>query len=273
MTKFTLLDGAMGTSLQKSGKLPIGENPSKLNIESPETVAAVHRAYLQAGSEIIITNTFAATALPNFEEIISHGVRIAKEAVQEFEAKVALNIGPLQNSLEPLGTNDEASAYEMFKRQIIAGVKAGADIIYIETMTDLNEAEIAVKAARGNCELPVFCTMTFEENMRTFMGADIPSMAKTLELAGANTIGINCSVGPVAMLKMAAELKRHTNLPIIIKPNAGLPVIENGEIVYKVSPEEFVNEMKQIVDLGVSFTGGCCGTTPEFISALKKSLQ
>jgi len=272
MKKFTLLDGAMGTSLQQSGKLSVGENPSKLNIESPDTVASVHRAYLQAGSDIIITNTFAATALPNFEEIIASGVKIAKLAAQGFNAKVALNIGPLQNSLEPLGTNDETKAYEIFKKQVEIGVKNGADIIYIETMTDLNETKIAVTAAKENCRLPIFCTMTFEESLRTFMGVDIPTMAETLEKAGTSAIGINCSVGPEKMFEMASQLKQHTNLPIIIKPNAGLPTVENGEIVYNVTPEEFANEMKRIVELGVDFIGGCCGTNPTFIAALKQAV-
>jgi len=272
MNKPVVLDGAMGTMLQRSGKLPVGENPSKLNIESPETVAAVHRAYLQAGSDIIITNTFAATALPNFEEIISCGVKVAREAIEGFSAKVALNIGPLQNSLEPVGSCGEETAYEMFRKQVLAGVAAGADIVYIETMTDLNEAKIAVSAAKESCGLPVFCTMTFEENLRTFMGVSLSEMAETLESVGVDAVGINCSVGPAIMFEMARELKRHTKLPLIIKPNAGLPTIENGEIVYNVSPAEFAAEMRGIIELGVDFVGGCCGTNPEFIAALKQAV-
>jgi len=268
-----ILDGAMGTMLYKSGKLARGENPVTVNLKSPETVKSVHRAYLQAGADMILTNTFAANGQENMEEIIQSAIRIAKEAAEGFDVFVAQNIGPLGNSLEPLGTCDEAEAYEIFKRQVLVGAEAGADVIYIETMTDLNEARIAVRAARENCDLPVFCTMSFEENMRTFMGADIPSMAETLQNAGADSIGINCSVGPEAMLKMAAELKANTNLPIIIKPNAGLPAVENGEIVYNVTPKEFAAEMKKIIESGVSVVGGCCGTTPEFIKELKGVLK
>ncbi|MCL2838195.1 MAG: homocysteine S-methyltransferase family protein [Oscillospiraceae bacterium] len=291
-----ILDGGMGTMLYKSGKLNRGENPVLLNLQSPETVKSVHMAYLQAGADMILTNTFAVAGEPNFEEIIKSAVGIAKEAVEEFrqtaeprgamfadvetrekcrfacfDACVALNVGPIGEMLEPLGELRAEAAYEKFKLQVLAGVSASADAIYIETMTDLAEAEIAVRAARENCNLPIFATMSFEENLRTFMGVDIPSMAETLERAGADFIGINCSVGPVQMLTMAAELKKHTSLPIIIKPNAGLPTIVNGEAVYDVTPEEFAANMRKIIDdVGVSVVGGCCGTTPEFIEELAK---
>ena len=269
--RILILDGGMGTMLYKSGKLNRGENPVLLNPQSPETVKAVHEAYLQAGADMILTNTFAVAGEVNFEDIIKSAVGIAKEAANEFDAAVALNVGPIGEMLEPLGELEVDEAYEKFKKQVLAGVSAGADAIYIETMTDLAEAEIAVRAARENCDLPIFATMSFEENLRTFMGVDIPSMAKTLERAGADFIGINCSVGPVQMLNMAAELKKHTNLPIIIKPNAGLPTIVDGEAVYDVTPQEFATEMRKIIDdVGVSVVGGCCGTTPEFIEELAK---
>ena len=146
-----ILDGAMGTMLYKSGKLSSGDNPAKLNITNPETVKAVHRAYLQAGSNMILTNTFAAASLPNCEEVIANGVKLAVEAVDGFDTCIGLNIGPIGEMLEPFGELSPENAYEQYKNQVLIGTKNGANAIYIETMSDLNEAEIAVKAAKENC--------------------------------------------------------------------------------------------------------------------------
>jgi len=242
-----ILDGAMGTMLQRGF-----------------SVAEVHRAYLEAGANMILTNTFADNSNENIAEMVA----VAKSAATEFGAFVGLDVAPTGEMFEPIGTLGFDEAYAGYKRQVLTGVQAGVDAIYIETMTDLAEAKCAVQAARENCDLPIFCTMSFEANMRTFMGVEISAFATEITKIGADFVGINCSVGPREMVEMAKELKRHTDLPIIIKPNAGLPEIENGEIVYNVTPEEFAAEMKAVTAIGVAGIGGCCGTTPEFIKQL-----
>jgi len=264
-----VLDGAMGTELQKNG-LGVGESPEKLNITSPETVKRVHLSYLNAGAKMVLTNTFGANErkLSNAEEIIGYAVDIAKNAAVKFDAYAALNMGPIGELMEPIGTLKFDEAYELFAKQVLAGAKAGADAVYIETMTDLYETKCAVLAAKENCTLPIFCTMSFEKNMRTFAGVDISSMALTLQGLGVDYIGINCSVGPEDMLKMAEELIKWTHLPIIIKPNAGLPTLVNGKTVFDVTADKFLEEMRHIFELNIAVIGGCCGTTPEFIGKL-----
>lgn len=242
-----VLDGAMGTMLQ-----------------SGHDARAVHQAYLAAGANVILTNTFHH----NTNEDIAAAVQAAKEAVGNRRAYIALDIAPTGQLLQPMGMLSFDDAYAIFKRQVLAGVQAGVDAIYIETMTDLGEARCAVLAAKENCSLPVFCTMSFEENLRTFTGVDIPCMALTLGGLGVDFIGLNCSVGPVQMQAMAAQLLQWTNLPVVIKPNAGLPTIENGKTVFDVSPEDFAAQMAEITALGVAGIGGCCGTTPAFIAAI-----
>ncbi|MCL2446974.1 MAG: homocysteine S-methyltransferase family protein [Oscillospiraceae bacterium] len=242
-----ILDGAMGTMLQ-----------------SGHDAKAVHEAYLAAGANVILTNTFHHKT----DEDIHAAVQAAKQAIGDRQAFVALDISPTGQLLEPMGMLSFDDAYAMFKRQVLAGVQAGVDAIYIETMTELGEARCAVLAAKENCDLPVFCTMSFEENMRTFTGVDIPSMALTLSGLGVDFIGLNCSVGPAQMKAMAAQLLQWTDLPVIIKPNAGLPKIENGKTVFDVTPEVFAAQMTEIAALGVAGIGGCCGTTPAFIQAI-----
>jgi len=242
-----VLDGAMGTMLQEGFD-----------------VKSIHEAYLAAGANMILTNTFDDSS----DENIARSVKIAKDAVGGRGAFVGIDIAPTGQLLEPMGTLKFDEAYEIFKRQVLAGSKAGAHAIYIETFTDLYEAKCAVLAAKENCDLPVFCTMSLQENMRTFTGTDIPSMALTLTGLGVDFIGINCSVGPAQMRAMAAELMKWTHLPVIIKPNAGLPSFENGKTVFNLAPEEFAKEMERIASLGASGIGGCCGTTPEFIGKL-----
>ena len=262
------LDGGLGTVLQDK-KLRPGENPQLLNLTDPQLITGIHEMYYAAGSDIVLTNTFGANRLKlpgdvSVESIVKAGVDCAKAAAAEFENKfVALDIGPLGQLLEPMGTLSFDEAYEMFKEQITVGAECGADVIYIETMTDLQEARAAVLAAKENSCLPVFCTMSFEQDMRTFTGCPISAMALTLTGLGCDAIGINCSLGPVEMLPMAEELTKWTNLPIIIKPNAGLPQLIDGKSRYSITVEQFCEAMAKIADLGVSLLGGCCGTTPE----------
>jgi len=266
-----VLDGAMGTQLQKHG-LKAGESPESFNINQSEIVKQVHLSYLRAGANMILTNTFGANKRKlrglDSDEVIKKAVGVAKNVASQFSAYTVLNIGPIGELLEPMGTLKFDEAYELFARQVLTGTKEGADAIYIETMTDLYEAKCAVLAAKENCALPVFCTMSFEKNKRTFVGVNISSAALTLQGLGADFIGINCSVGPKEMYEMAQELIKWTHLPIVIKPNAGLPKFINGQTVFDIEPGEFANNMNRILDLGVSVIGGCCGTTPEFIEKL-----
>jgi len=272
------LDGAMGTMLQAAG-LRLGENPEVLNITAPEVVHKVHAAYFAAGSEIVYTNTFGANAHKlartgyTPEQVITAAVEIAKAAAKPWGGLVALDIGPIGELLEPMGSLKFEEAYELFVQQIRTGAEAGADLIAIETMTDLYEAKAALLAARENCDLPVFVTMTFEQDGRTFTGCSIPAMALTLQGLGAAAIGINCSLGPKQIYSLAEMLIAWTTLPVIIKPNAGLPTVRDGKTSYDLTPAEFGAEMARFLELGVSVMGGCCGTNPDFIRELCRNLE
>lgn len=257
-------DGSMGTMLQSAG-LAAGALPELLNIEDSEKVLAVHRAYAQAGSEYITANTFGANRLKikNCAEVIKAGVRLAKSAGK----KVALDIGPTGRLLRPMGELDFEEAVDIFAEMINAG-KDLSDVVLIETMSDTYELKAAVLAAKENCGLPVFVTMIFDENGRLLTGADVKTAAAMLEGLGVDAIGFNCGLGPAETLPLIEELRRWTSLPIIVQPNAGLPESVNGRTVYNVSPDEFAAQMKKAAKLGVSYLGGCCGTTPEHIKRM-----
>jgi len=203
------------------------------------------------------------------DEIVSKAISNAKKACDGTNALVGLDIGPIGQLLEPTGSLSFEEAYDIFKEQIIAG--KDADLIAFETMTDLYELKAGVLAAKENSTLPILCTMTFEENLRTFTGCSVSAMALTLEGLGIDAIGINCSLGPKELLPVVEELSRWTNLPIIVKPNAGLP--DPNSDSYDVTPEQFSDEMLGLVKFGVKIFGGCCGTTPEYIKALTKKLS
>lgn len=271
-----ILDGAMGTVLQQRGLTP-GGVPELLNLTDPELVAGVYRSYVEAGSQVVYANTFGANAHKlsrtghSVEEIITAAISAAKDAVRETGTKVALDIGPLGELLEPLGTLSFEDAYDLFKEMAVAGEKAGADLAVIETMTDLYEAKAALLAVKENTSLPVFVTMSFEPGGRTFTGCTIPSMAHTLEGLGADAIGLNCSAGPDLLLPLLQELCRHTSLPVIAKPNAGLPDPVDGH--YDMRPEDFAQAVLPCLDAGVTIFGGCCGTSPDYIRALTNALK
>lgn len=273
---FVYLDGAMGTMLQARG-LKTGEIPEVLNITSAETLIEIHKEYIEAGADIIYANTFGANSYKldecpySVEEIISAGIKNAKLAAKDSSVLVALDIGPIGKLLEPTGSLTFEEAYEIFKEQIIAGSKAGADLIVFETMTDLYEIKAAVLAARENSNLPIICTMTFEQNIRTFTGCSVSAMALTLNGLGVKAIGVNCSLGPKELKPVIEELTKWTNLPIVIKPNAGLPDPATG--TYNVTANEFAKLFKELVPYGIKVVGGCCGTTPEFIRALQNQLD
>lgn len=272
-SKYIMLDGAMGTMLQKSG-MEVGELPELLGITNPELIIDIHKKYVNAGAQIIYTNTFGANCFKlkdscfSVEEVIKAAVNNAKTAA-EGKALTALDLGPTGKLLEPSGELSFEEAYNAYRQQVIAG--KDADIIVIETMTDLQELRAALLAAKENSEKPVMCTMTFEENMRTFAGCAISSFAITAEGLGADAIGINCSLGPVQLISAAEELAKHTSLPIVLKPNAGLPNPEDNS--YDITADEFAETMKKYASLGVKFFGGCCGTTPEYIEKTKTALK
>lgn len=270
-----VFDGAMGTMLQKKG-LKLGENPELFNIKDKDKVRDIHEEYLNSGAMVITTNTFGANELKleetgySVEEIVDAAVSIAKEARGNSGAYIALDVGPIGQLLEPMGTLSFDEAYEIFKRQVVQGEKSGADIILIETMTDLYEAKAALLASKENSNLPVFCTMSFEENGRTFTGCTPESMAMVLEGLGADAIGINCSLGPKELLPIVKRIKKWTNLPIMTQPNAGLPTISFGEAIYDISAKDFSTWVKEFIKEGVSIIGGCCGTTPGVIKELRE---
>ena len=280
--KLIFLDGAMGTMLQQAGLQP-GELPELVALHKPEMLTKIHRQYIEAGSDIVYANTFGANRRKltklgvTVEAVVCAAIAAAKKACEGVtrasgtNAKVALDIGPLGELLEPLGTLPFESAVDMFAELVRAGVKAGADLIAIETMTDLQEARAALIAAKENSTLPVIVTMSFDENGRTFTGCTAASMAATLTGLGADAIGLNCSLGPKQLMPILRELCASTHLPIIAKPNAGLPDPVDGH--YDLSPADFAKAMAEAVNAGVSVVGGCCGTNPEYIRALHERVK
>lgn len=273
---FVLLDGAMGTMLQKQG-LPLGALPELLNITHPKRVTEIHRSYIESGADIIYANTLGANRLKlnssgyTAHEVVYAGIRAAKQAAKGTDCLVALDVSPTGNILKPTGSMSFEEAVEIFKEQISAGAKAGADLIALETFSDLGEIRAAVLAAKECCSLPIICTMTFEKNLRTFTGCCVASMALTLEGLGVDAIGFNCSLGPEDFIPLVEELKKWTTLPIIAKPNAGLPDPETGEFRYADS--RFARYIGELVKSGVKLAGGCCGTTPSTISAVRSALE
>lgn len=271
---FIILDGAMGTMLQAKG-MKMGETPETLNIEKADWLIDIHRQYVEAGADIIYANTFGANRYKlakcgySVERTVKAAIANARKACEGTDVLVALDIGPIGQMLEPTGTLTFEEAYDIFKELVLAG--SGADVIVFETMTDLYELKAAVLAAKENSSLPIMCTMTFEENMRTFTGCDISSMCLTLEGLGVDALGVNCSLGPKELYPVVEQICGWTTLPVIVKPNAGLP--DPVTDLYDCTPEEFSAYAEKLVPLGVKFIGGCCGTNPEYIVRLKEMLR
>ena len=273
MKEFLFFDGAMGTMLQAHG-LKAGAFPETYNLTHPDVVLAIHKAYVAAGSDVVTANTFGANPFKmkglDVKEIITRGVEIAKASGAK---KVALDVSSHGALLEPNGTLSFDEAYENYKFIMQTGEKAGADLILIETMSDLLETKCALLAAKENTSLPVFVTMTYMEDGRTFLGTDPVTATVTLCALGADAVGVNCSLGAKDMLPVIREICAYATCPVIVQPNAGLPKIKEGMTVYEDTPDIFSAAMKDIASLGAAILGGCCGTTPDHIRALKAALK
>ena len=273
--RFVLLDGGMGTQLQTRGLQP-GQKPELAALEMPDTLTAIHADYARAGADILLANTFGANAKKlagcpcTVEQVVFASIACARRAAAETGALVALDIGPLGELLVPAGTLRFEDAYAEFAQVIRAGAAAGADLVFLETMTDLYELKAAILAAKENCALPVFTSMSFESRGRTFTGCTVESYAVTAAGLGADAVGINCSLGPKEILPFAQRLCRSVpaGVPVFVKPNAGLP---NPDGSYNLNAAEFAAEMKAYASIGVSMVGGCCGTTPDFIAKLRET--
>ena len=256
----TYFDGGMGTMLN----LKAGELPELLNISDPDRVFAVHSAYADAGCDIISANTFGANRLKydNVEELVRAGIKNARRTGK----RVALDIGPTGKLLKPMGDLDFEECVDIYAEVVRAG--SDADLVLLETFGDLYELKAAMLAVKENCDLPLFVSMIFDEKGRLLTGADVRTACAVVEGLGADVIGFNCGLGPKQMLPLVEELEKYSSTPIIVMPNAGLPESVNGKTVYNVDSGEFADCMQKIADMGVSYLGGCCGTTPEHISAM-----
>lgn len=273
---YLLFDGGMGTLVQAAGLHTIHEVPDLLNLTHPEAIVAIQRQYVEAGADCITTNTFntnrlkLANAGATVAEVYAAAAANARAAGAPL---VAGDIGPTGALLEPLGTLTFDEAFDIFSEQACAAEAAGCDLIVVETMADLLEAKAAVLAAVESTALPVFATMTFGEDGRTFLGTTPAIAATTLSALGASAVGLNCSLGPVELAPLVEELAPHNRALVMAQPNAGLPRIQDGETVFDVGPDEFARAMEAILDAGATVVGGCCGTTPAHIAALSALLD
>lgn len=272
--RFLLLDGAMGTQLQARG-LAAGELPELLCLSHPEVVTDVHAAYVAAGADVVTTNTFGANAAKlgdaaSVEEVFSAAVACARAAAPHY---VAADLGPTGQLLAPMGPLPFDDAYELFARQVRAAAAAGADLFVIETMSDLAEAKAALLAVRENSDLPAIVTMTFEEDGRTFLGTTPEVASLTLSSLGAAAVGINCSLGPAEVAPLVARMAPWARCPLAVQANAGLPRVEGDATVYDIGPERYAADVAPMLDSGVTILGGCCGTTPDHIAALRALLS
>ena len=281
--KVLVADGAMGTMLFQRGLSP-GECPERINLEHPEILEEIARLYVKAGAEIIQTNTFGGSPLKlamyhlddKTEEINIAAVRAARNGARG-QAFVAASCGPCARLLKPYGDTEPAEVLAGFERQISALVSERIDMISVETMTDLHEAVLAVRAVKAVApSIPVSATMTFDSTPRgfyTIMGVTVEQAAKGLADAGADIIGSNCGNGIENMIGIAAAFRKYTDLPILIRPNAGLPRMTEGVLIYPESPEFMAEKGRELLQIGVSILGGCCGTTPEHIRAFRGEVE
>lgn len=271
---FTYFDGGMGTLLQEKGLLP-GELPETWNITRKNDIIDIHLNYINAGANIINTNTFGANCLKfddkQLDEIITAAVENALQAKKlsnKDDVFIALDIGPSGKLLKPYGTLDFEDAVSVFAKTVKIGASKGVDLINIETMTDSYETKAAVLAAKENCDLPIFVSNVYDAKGKMMTGASVPAMVALLEGLGVDALGLNCSLGPKEMKNIVKDICKYSSVPVIVNPNAGLPRTENGKTIYDITADEFACEMAEIAQFGATILGGCCGTTPEFISSV-----
>jgi 5-methyltetrahydrofolate--homocysteine methyltransferase len=279
--RLVLYDGAMGTMLFQRGLLD-GESPEPWNWERPETVAEIYRAYYDAGSDVVQTNTFGGTPIKLSERDLQERTHdancLAAKAVRSVCPPgrfVAGDVGPIGKFLKPMGEYTKEEFEENFVAQVQGLVDGGADLISLETMYSLDEALCALRAAKKVADIPVSICMTFDRNPRgffTLMGETVPRCMEALKDNGADIVGSNCSHGSPVFLELARLIRDSTDLPVIVQPNRGRPTLEGGAVLYKQTAEEFVADMSRIVELGVNVVGGCCGTDPDFIARLRAAL-
>ncbi len=279
--RILFFDGGMGSLLQANGLKP-GELPETWNVTHSDLIVKLHRDYLEAGADMIKTNTFGANGLKynkdkefDLEQIVTAAMKNARKAVDtaayppgSSKGAIALDIGPTGKLLKPLGDLGFEHAYELFSQVVRIGEREGADLILIETMSDSYEAKAAVLAAKENSSLPVFVTMIFDEKGKLLTGGNVESTVALLEGLGVDALGINCGLGPVQMKGILEDIMKVVSIPVIVNPNAGLPRSEGGKTVYDIDADEFARVMKEIVEAGACIVGGCCGTTPEHIEKM-----
>lgn len=273
------LDGGTGTMLQARGLRP-DERTESWTIERPEDLIQIHQSYIAAGADIVNANTFGVNKFRygdgsaySLSRLVETAIANAKQAVRqagkETETLVSLDLGPSGDFMEPFGDLTYEEAFDNFRQLVIAGEKAGADCISIETMFSCQEAQAALEACGTYCKLPVLVSFSFQENGRLLTGETVADVAKTADSFGAAAVGFNCGFGPVQMKPLVKELLNSTALPVIAKPNAGLPKTVDGKTCYTMEPAEFAAVMSEIADMGARLIGGCCGTTPAFIRCLR----
>lgn len=280
MNKPVLLDGAVGTTLwHLADAAGVKREPVwKYNIEHPELVSELHRRYIEAGAQIILTNTFGANRQMvsrspyTVSEVVHSGVKLAKAAVQGTDVKLAAACGPLKDFMEPYGDLEEEEVEDMFTELIGNAVDEGVDLVMVQTFLDLDSALVACRVAK-KLNMPLFATLTFEKTGKTLMGNTVEKVCKALEDVGADGVGMNCSLGPNMALPIISEFKKYTALPLVFKPNAGLPITSTtGDTIAPYTPEMFLEEVRPALDF-VSYIGGCCNTDSDYVRLLKQEID
>ncbi|MBQ3761942.1 MAG: homocysteine S-methyltransferase family protein [Clostridia bacterium] len=281
MNRPVLLDGAVGTTLwHLADAAGVKREPVwKYNIEHPELVSELHRRYVEAGTQIMLTNTFGAnrqmvtrSSPYKVSDVVRSGVKLAKEAVKGTNVKLAAACGPLKDFMEPYGDLEEEEVEDMFTELIGSAVDEGVDMVMVQTFLDLDSALVACRVAK-KLNMPLFCTLTFEKTGKTLMGNSVEKVCKALEDVGADCVGMNCSLGPNMALPIISEFRKHTKLPLVFKPNAGLPITSTtGNTTAPYTAEMFVEEVRPAFDF-VSYIGGCCNTDDEYVRLLARALE
>ena len=284
--KILIIDGAMGTMLLEYG-LKSGECPEIWNMTHSEVVSQIHTAYLEAGADIILTNTFGANGIKlkkfnqqhQLKEINQQGVKLAREAVNRHRDKhakdsfVAASIGPTGEILEPCGMLKNTEAYQGYQEQIKVIANANVDLVVLETFYNLDEIKIALKAVKENSNLAVFASMSFDESLKTIYGISPEKAVEELFEEGADGVGANCGSGPEVLYQVLSRMRNITDAPLLVEPNAGIPYLEENKVIYPASPQKMAEYAVKFVHLGVNIIGGCCGTTPEHIKAMAREIK